>query len=67
MFRNEILNSFYRFIIDLCNGSLYSIDEEDKKYEKQFYSEYKSQKRASNYNKPKIFEIYDDKKIYLHI
>ena len=32
MYESSIWNKFYNFLVNICNGTLYSIDEEDIKY-----------------------------------
>lgn len=55
----KILNNFFIFIFDLCNGSLYSIDEDeyDKICEKNNYSEYEMRKKDLIDDKPFIVNM----------
>jgi hypothetical protein len=65
----EILKSFYEWVFELCNGSLYSIDEEDRKNNHPNYSDYEMKKKDLVDNKPFIIEmeknistkVYEDK------
>jgi hypothetical protein len=53
----EILKSFYEWVFEMCNGSLYSIDEDDRKGQHKNYSDYEMKKKDLVDDNPFIIEI----------
>lgn len=60
---NKILNNVLKWTVELCNGSLYSIDtddfidDEDKKNERKFYGEYEMKKKDLIADNPTIINM----------
>jgi hypothetical protein len=52
----EMLNCLHKWILDLCNGSLYYFDDEDE-FERKNYSEYEMKKKDLIIEKPVIIKI----------
>ena len=53
----EILKSFYEWVFEMCNGSLYSVDEDDRKGQHKNYSDYEMKKKDLVDDKHFIIEM----------